>query len=651
MTERTEKYIKIFNNVSDIIVLFDLEGNIVDINQTACDILGITKSNIIKNKPHFKILGPELFRDKVSETLENEISIFEHELIKDDKIIAQVEIILKLINIDNNQFILGVARNIKKRKRIEKALKDKISEQELLLDSLDFQIWYLVEPESYAAVNKARAEFLGYDKKDLISKNIHEFQTEKEATVCINWNKIAFEEKRQVLTEEWLKNADGEYRLCRINRTPKLDENNIVEYVICTLEDITELKRAEEEMKRRMKKIEILNKIIIAGNEAKDLINLLMIILSSTLELLNFEGGGIYLLSEDEIYANLICTMGLQENFVESVRKLKISDSPYNKIFFEMKSLFTDDYSKIHPNRSQSSGIASIASVPIIASEKAIGALNISSTSRYSFSADERNLLQFIGREMGNVISKLKAEERLKESEEQYRKAYNRADFYKNLFAHDINNILQNIKMSCALSINTINANGSQDDIKKFNLMAKEQINRAEKLVSNIRKISQLEEEKIPLKRIDVMAVLNNSIEYIKKGFQFKTTDINLNTSINKIFISGNELLQDVFENIMINSIKYNQSEKIIIDINVLRQRVDCKKFLIMEFIDNGIGIQDEMKKRIFEGGLNNHPGVKGMGLGLSLVKKVLENYNGKIKVEDKIQNDYSKGCKVINRK
>ncbi|MFX1277120.1 MAG: sensor histidine kinase [Promethearchaeota archaeon] len=67
-----------------------------------------------------------------------------------------------------------------------------------------------------------------------------------------------------------------------------------------------------------------------------------------------------------------------------------------------------------------------------------------------------------------------------------------------------------------------------------------------------------------------------------------------------------------------------------------------------MEFIDNGIGIQDSLKKRIFEGGFNKHPSVKGMGLGLSLVKKVIQTYNGTIWVEDKIIGDYSKGSKFI---
>ena len=67
-----------------------------------------------------------------------------------------------------------------------------------------------------------------------------------------------------------------------------------------------------------------------------------------------------------------------------------------------------------------------------------------------------------------------------------------------------------------------------------------------------------------------------------------------------------------------------------------------------MEFIDNGIGVEDYRKETIFKKGRKDHKGGKGMGLGLSLVSKILRLYNGKIWVEDKIKGDYSKGSNFI---
>ena len=67
-----------------------------------------------------------------------------------------------------------------------------------------------------------------------------------------------------------------------------------------------------------------------------------------------------------------------------------------------------------------------------------------------------------------------------------------------------------------------------------------------------------------------------------------------------------------------------------------------------MQFIDNSIGVADVRKNEIFQRSNNIEKNISGIGFGLSLVKKVIENYNGQIWVEDKVKGDYSKGCNFI---
>ncbi|MBY8992631.1 MAG: HAMP domain-containing histidine kinase [Candidatus Lokiarchaeota archaeon] len=113
-------------------------------------------------------------------------------------------------------------------------------------------------------------------------------------------------------------------------------------------------------------------------------------------------------------------------------------------------------------------------------------------------------------------------------------------------------------------------------------------------------------------------------------------------------FTDANELLQDVFENVLINAIKYNENSLIQITIKISRQKVEGNQFLKLEFIDNGIGVVDNRKEVIFMSGNRELKGSKGMGLGLSLVSKILQIFKGKIWVEDKIKGDYSKGSNFI---
>ena len=72
------------------------------------------------------------------------------------------------------------------------------------------------------------------------------------------------------------------------------------------------------------------------------------------------------------------------------------------------------------------------------------------------------------------------------------------------------------------------------------------------------------------------------------------------------------------------------------------------KKYLKIEFIDNGIGMSDALKKIVFIKGFETEKRTKGMCLGLSLVREVVESYNGEIKVENRVKDDYTKGSNFI---
>jgi len=151
-------------------------------------------------------------------------------------------------------YLVGNVRDITERKHSEEALKRKSEEQALLLDNIETRIWYLADPETYRAVNKAHAEFFAKEKEELENKNLHDIYRKEEAEVCIAGNREVFKKKTRLHTEEWVTNGKGEKRLVSVTKSPKLDENGNVEYVVCAAEDITERKRAEEGLQKSEEK-------------------------------------------------------------------------------------------------------------------------------------------------------------------------------------------------------------------------------------------------------------------------------------------------------------------------------------------------------------------------------------------------------------
>ena len=232
-------------------------------------------------------------------------------------------------------------------------------------------------------------------------------------------------------------------------------------------------------------------------------------------------------------------------------------------------------------------------------------------------------------------------------SVEKYREAYNRESFYKDLFAHDTNNILQNILLALELYTNELKISGASNRKKALNRVL-DQIDRGSHLVWNIRQFSNFNESKIYLNKVDLKNILEEAIENIKLKLERKMINIDFKTSIQNIFVRANKFLFVVFENLLFNSIIYNNNKMVEISILISKLQENGKIFLKVEFIDNGIGIPDSQKQYIFNRDFNGDKSCSGLGLGLLLVKNILIHYKAKFWVENKIQGDYTKGSNFV---
>ena len=240
-----------------------------------------------------------------------------------------------------------------------------------------------------------------------------------------------------------------------------------------------------------------------------------------------------------------------------------------------------------------------------------------------------------------------KVEENLKKTEQKYEEAYNRATFYQDLFTHDISNIIQIISMSFHMLDNELkNINSLESETFSKSIIS--QLNRAMSLISNIRKLANLDKEEVKLTPTDLLESLSNAINFVRGGFPQKNIKITLESDDSQIMGNANELILDVFENLLINATNYNNNEIPEITIKISKAEISEGRFIKMEFEDNGVGIQDSRKNKIFLEGYKTLKGTKGMGIGLSLITKIINSYNGKIWVQDRIKGDHSKGSNFI---
>lgn len=204
---------------------------------------------------------------------------------------------------------------------------------------------------------------------------------------------------------------------------------------------------------------------------------------------------------------------------------------------------------------------------------------------------------------------------------------------FSNMMSHDLKAPVQNI-----VGLSTI-LKKKLVDIEDGNLKLLNHIvsisNSMKKLVDDLQHYSKTDIDKYNFDRIDV----NELIDGILNLFYF---DINKNNVVinkhNLDFIYGDaKFLSLVFQNLISNALKYQPlTEDHITNISISQINSATESKIVV--CDNGLGIEEVKLEEIFEPfkRLHTQKEYEGTGLGLSLVKKVVEKHNGKIQVKSK---------------
>ncbi|MBD3157240.1 MAG: PAS domain S-box protein [Candidatus Lokiarchaeota archaeon] len=225
---------------------------------------------------------------------------------------------------------------------------------------------------------------------------------------------------------------------------------------------------------------------------------------------------------------------------------------------------------------------------------------------------------------------------RLKEERKQ-------SEFLLDLMLHDITNINQEIITTFEI---TLHHPDLPSDLKEIVEEGLEEVDRASNLISNVRKISIIEERSHSTESKDLGKAILDAAAEVDSTFPDKKMKLNTNVNENEYFIMADEFLDDVFFALLHNSMKFDEKKEVEIDIEL--EEISHTPFLRIDIKDRGPGIPDKDKEQVFAKVSGKREGILGLGLGLTLVKKVLENYGGQIRVEDRVQGEYTKGVNYV---
>ena len=174
--------------------------------------------------------------------------------------------------------------------------------------------------------------------------------------------------------------------------------------------------------------------------------------------------------------------------------------------------------------------------------------------------------------------------------------------------------------------------------INNYVKMIREENSRMLEQVENILTISQLERNKnsLVMNTIKMHPIINTAINHIKLIISNKggKTIKNLKAS-NDVFHGNKNHFINILINILDNAIKYSKESP---EIKIETKNDDSHIFVIIK--DKGIGMDSNTQRKIFDKFYREQSGnihdVKGHGLGLSYVKKIVDLHKGEIKINSK---------------
>ncbi|SFB12798.1 Signal transduction histidine kinase [Acetitomaculum ruminis DSM 5522] len=262
---------------------------------------------------------------------------------------------------------------------------------------------------------------------------------------------------------------------------------------------------------------------------------------------------------------------------------------------------------------------------------------------QYSYLDKKRNILLIIGSDITSAfIEEKKHEEELKNALSQAKKATQmKTDFISNV-SHDMRTPLNGIIGYTQLALEEENPDVLKDYIVKIKRSGENLL----RLINDTLDFSKIERGTEDFKPVDadLKEVLDGIINTIMP--QMESKNIEFVFEHNEKFEENCVILdvlrfEKIILNVLSNSVKFTEDGgKIIFRFFYEKERDMLKSHI--EIIDNGVGISKEFLPNIFEPYTQERTGktatIGGSGLGLSIVKKLVQLQKGSIKVESKLE-------------
>jgi signal transduction histidine kinase len=354
-------------------------------------------------------------------------------------------------------------------------------------------------------------------------------------------------------------------------------------------------------------------------------------------QLMRCEGFVISLLSsEDEIHAVYL----VDKNGRSPARRIPLSQGISGRIIRTGESLLISeinesaDFEAVHFGSSDTT--RSALAVPLKLGGKVFGMLSAQSYTPRAYGPEDQRLLEMLASHAAAALENM----RLLEAERERRVELEELDELKSEFIQNVSHELRT-PLAIVRGYTELLETGDLGELKPEQKGAVDIIARRARMlssmVSDLIAILETEARQFHYEPVDLVALLQSIVDDFKMNFVEAQLSLEAEIQAEEAFIEGDSVhLRRVCDNLLSNALKFTPAAGQV-EVRLHKNTTT----VTLEVSDSGIGIPTEKIDRIFErfyqvdGSMTRRYG--GTGLGLALVKEVVESHGGQIDVESEV--------------
>ena len=588
----------IFNAAPFAMWMLDRNKEVVFVNRQVCEILGVTEAQILGTQCRAqhqgtadKVVGPFVLDDIGVDQEDGPLEKEQAFLHADGQLHEYRVIRAKVLGDDGKvEGLLGLALDITAHKKAERLLLEGERRFRDIALSVGDLIWEVGPDWRFRYLSERASSILGYTADTLLGKSLAEMDTAAEAEA---WQILFREWEKTPATfrnvEKWLRHKDGRQRCLLLSGMPIVDEEGRPDGFRGVAEDITDRKQQEANLKSALWEAE----------DARDKIDSILRSITDALVVIDNAGRVIMLNPKAEVLFDL----SAEQSAGRPIYDLCQSD----EVRAGLVKLLDNVASTVCEACFAWPG--GVENKPVFFKARASRVRNMQGV-------DTGYIVIFQDMTREREMERVKTE-------------------FISTAAHELRTPLTSIMGYMEFCLHPEDFGGfSAAQLKEFMSEIYDKAEVLERIVSDLLDISRMEAgREIPLvmESVNIEEVSRKLLKHFQLQFPLYRFELEFASGDEHLVRADREKLVQVLENLISNAVKYSAEGS---PVRVVGGREATSYRISVR--DKGIGMTPEQIERMFERfyrAVDLNSGVRGLGLGMHIVKHIIERHGGSIQV------------------